>query len=159
MKKFKFTLEKVLVQRRILADAAERSFAESQKKLQDEVDQLTEMMTVKQSSIAERRHLIDTSSDWTAAVGQINQFLAGQDLRIKKQHLRISEAENLVESRREILRQAVSEVKILERLEEKQKKAYMAEAAKAEQAEIDELTVLRFSRIGNLLKGSHEDGI
>jgi hypothetical protein len=35
----------------------------------------------------------------------------------------------------------------------------MAEVAKAEQAEIDELTVLRFSRIENLIKGSHEDGI
>lgn len=152
MKKFKFTLEKVLVQRQIIKDVAERSFAEAQQLLNAENDALNALIEAREQSLIQRRTLIDTTQDWMTAVEQINQFVAGQDLRIKKQHLRIKDAENLVESRREILRQAVSEVKIIERLEEKQKKAYLVDVAKAEQAELDELTVLRFSRNENRVK-------
>lgn len=152
MKKFKFTLEKVLVQRNIIKDTAERSFAEAQQLLNAENDALNALTEAREQSVTQRRTLIDTTQDWMTAVDQINQFINGQDLRIKKQHLRIKDAENLVESRREILRQAVSEVKIIERLEEKQKKAYLAEVAKADQAELDELTVLRFSRNENRVK-------
>ncbi|MBY0452899.1 MAG: flagellar export protein FliJ [Bdellovibrionaceae bacterium] len=152
MKKFKFTLEKVLVQRNIIKDTAERSFAEAQQLLNAENDALNALTEAREQSVTKRRILIDTTQDWMTAVDQINQFINGQDLRIKKQHLRIKDAENLVESRREILRQAVSEVKIIERLEEKQKKAYLAEVAKADQAELDELTVLRFSRNENRVK-------
>lgn len=152
MKKFKFTLEKVLVQRNIIKDTAERSFAEAQQLLNAENDALNALTEAREQSVTQRRILIDTTQDWMTAVDQINQFINGQDLRIKKQHLRIKDAENLVESRREILRQAVSEVKIIERLEEKQKKAYLAEVEKADQAELDELTVLRFSRNENRVK-------
>ena len=152
MKKFKFTLEKVLVQRNIIKDTAERSFAEAQQLLNAENNALNALTEAREQSVTQRRTLIDTTQDWMTSVDQINQFIAGQDLRIKKQHLRIKDAENLVESRREILRQAVSEVKIIERLEEKQKKAYLAEVAKADQAELDELTVLRFSRNENRVK-------
>ncbi len=159
MKKFKFTLEKVLVQRQIVADQAEELFIEAQQELSKQNEELSQLTQTNENSIQQRRNLIDSSQDWMLAVQQINQFLIGQDLRIKKQHLRIIEEEKRVESRREILRQAVSEVKIIERLKEKQKTAYLAEVAKAEQDELDELTVLRFSRTENLLKGSHEDGI
>ncbi len=157
MKKFKFSLEKVLRQREINAELAQKEFVEAQAELNIQIQKLDAMIEIKNQSIDRRAHLINTSSDWANSVDQLNQFLTGQDVRISKQNERIKEAENLVESRREILRQAVSEVKILERLEEKQRKAYMAEVAKQEQSEIDELTVLRFSRNGNLVKGSHED--
>ncbi len=159
MKKFKFKLENVLTHRRIVADVAQRSFAEAQAQMNKEIDELNAMVEVKNQSLAQRTKVVETTTDWANSVNQINIFLTGQDLRIKKQHQRISETENLVEARREILREAISEVKILERLEEKQQKAYMLEVAKAEQAEIDELTVLRFSRNENRIKGSHEDGL
>lgn len=159
MKKFKFSLEKVLVQRQIESDIAQKYFAEAQAELRAEQERLEEMITVKSRTLEERATLVQCSDDWANTVNQMNTFLAGQDLRITNQHLRLQKLENLVESRREILRQKVSEVKIIERLEEKQKQKHMAEAAKEEQAEIDELTVLRFSRNENPIKGSHEDGI
>lgn len=159
MKKFKFNLAKVLVQRQIVADAAQRSFAEAQAARDAEISKLNEMINTKKRSLEERASLIQSSSDWVNSVAQINNFIIGQDLRIKNQNLRLQESENLVESRREILRERVSEVRILERLEEKKKQAYMSEAAKEEQTELDELSVLRFSRNESLTKGSHEDGI
>ena len=159
MKKFKFKLEKVLMHRQIIADLAQRSLAEAQAQLNSEIDELNKMTELKTQSLEHRTKAVESTTDWANSVDQINKFLIGQDLRIKRQNQRIAETENLVESRREILRQAISEVKILERLEEKQKKGFMAEVARADQAEIDELTVIRFSRNENPIKGSHEDGI
>ena len=159
MKKFKFRLEKVLVQRRINADIAQRSFAEADAQLRAENEELNAMIALKQATLEDRAKSVEGTTDWANRVEQINHFLTGQDLRIKRQNERIKETENLVEARREILRQAVSEVKILERLEEKQRKEYMLELTKQQQAEIDEISVLRFSRNESLIKGSHEDGI
>ena len=150
MKKFKFRLEKVLMQRQIVADLAQRSLAEAQAQLQSEISARDEMIAVKERSLEERSKAVETTTDWANSVEQINLFVAGQDLRIKRQNQRISETENLVEARREILRHAVSEVKILERLEAKEKQSFMKELSKAEQAEADELSVLRFSRNENL---------
>lgn len=159
MKKFKFNLAKVLVQRQIAADLAQKSFSDAQMAHDIEIAKLNEMIGVKNRSLEERAAMIQKSTDWVNSVAQINNFINGQDLRIKNQNLRLQESGNLVESRREILREKISEVKILERLEEKQKQAHINESAKVEQAELDELSVLRFSRNESLTKGSHEDGI
>ena len=159
MKKFKFGLAKVLVQRQIIADLAQREFANAKAQLDAEIAELNNLIDVKRRSLEQRTTIIQKNSDWVNEVAQINNFVMGQDQRIKNQNLRLQESENLVESRREILRQSVSEVKILERLEEKQKQAYMSKVAKAEQAELDELSVIRFSRVENIIKGSNEDGI
>lgn len=159
MKKFKFSLEKVLKQRQITVDLAQKDFSDAQQLFNLENEKLQEMINVKDESLLRRSSLTQTTDDWVNQVEQINVFLAGQDLRIKNQNLRLKKVENLVESRREILRQAVSEVKILERLEEKQRQQYAAEVARVEQAELDELAVMRFSRNENPIKGSHEDGI
>jgi len=159
MKKFKFTLSKVLIQRQIAADIAIKEFAEVKAVLDAEIARLNEMISVKTRSLDERAAMIQGSTDWVNSVAQINNFVSGQDLRIKNQNLRLLDLEKLVEARREILRQRVSEVKIIEKLEEKQKRAYMENAAKVEQAELDEISVLRYSRTESLLKGSNEDGI
>ena len=159
MKKFKFSLEKVLKQRQISVDLAQKDFSDAQQLYNIENEKLQEMINVKDESLLRRSSLTQTTDDCVNQVEQINVFLAGQDLRIKNQNLRLKKVENLVESRREILRQAVSEVKILERLEEKQRQQYAADVARVEQAELDELAVMRFSRNENPIKGSHEDGI
>ena len=159
MKKFKFTLSKVLIQRQIAADIAIKEFAEAKAVLDAEIARLNEMISVKTRSLDERAAMIHESTDWVNSVAQINSFVIGQDLRIKNQNLRLLDLEKLVEARREILRQRVSEVKIIEKLEEKQKRAYMENVARVEQAELDEISVLRYSRTESLLKGSDEDGI
>lgn len=159
MKKFKFSLAKVLVQRQIVADLAHKSFSEAKAVLDAETEKLNEMIEIKKRSLEDRTAMIQNSSDWVNSVAQINSFVAGQDLRIKNQNQRLLELEKLVESRREILRQRVSEVKILEKLEEKQKQAYLVKVASEEQADLDELSVVRFSKNENPIKGSNEDGI
>ncbi len=157
--KFKFSLEKVLRHRSIQVDLAKKELLEAQAVYNGEQDRLTQMIELKKSTLENRSQKIKTSQSWTQTVDQMNQFLLGHDLRIKQQNLRLLELEKLVESRREILRLALIEVKIIEKLKEKKKAEFLKESLKKEQAEIDELTVLRFSRNENPIKGSHEDGI
>lgn len=142
-----------------MADVAIKEFAEIKALLEAEIAVLNDMISVKTRSLEERTAMIQGTFDWVNSVAQINNFVTGQDLRIKNQNLRLLDLEKLVEARREILRQRVSEVKIIEKLEEKQKRAYMEMAGKAEQAELDEISVLRYSRTESLLKGSDEDGL
>ena len=142
-----------------MADVAIKEFAEIKALLEAEIAVLNDMISVKNRSLEERTAMIQGTFDWVNSVAQINNFVTGQDLRIKNQNLRLLDLEKLVEARREILRQRVSEVKIIEKLEEKQKRAYMEMAGKAEQAELDEISVLRYSRTESLLKGSDEDGL
>ena len=157
--KFKFSLEKVLRHRHIQVDLAQRDFAEAQNKLNDEIAVLENMHQLKSNSLAQRAELVQSSQTWTLAVDQINQFLLGQDLRIKKQNQRLPEFEKVVEEMREILRKASIDAKIIEKLKEKKFEDFKLEQNRKEQSEMDELTVLRFSRNENLIKGSHEDGI
>jgi flagellar protein FliJ len=157
--KFKFTLDKVLKHRAILVDIAKKYFLEAQAYQNSEIERLDQMHTLKANTLENRAQQIKSSQSWTNTVEQMNQFLTGHDVRIKQQNQRLLEIEKLVESRREILRLALIEVKIMEKLKEKKKTEFLFEEAKKEQAELDELSVMRFSRIENPIKGSHEDGI
>lgn len=157
--KFKFSLEKVLRHRQIQLDLAQRDFLEAQNFFNDEIAVLENMKQLKQDSLQQRAELVNSSQTWSSTVEQINQFVSGQDLRIKNQNLRLLEFEKQVEALREILRKASIEVKIIEKLKEKKFEDYKKEQQRKEQNEMDELSVLRFSRNESLIKGSHEDGI
>ena len=157
--KFKFSLEKVVKQRNIKADLAQRDFGEAQALYQQETTVLQAMIDTKNTSLSQRTELVHSTQNWTSSVEQINQFLIGQDLRIKKQNERLKEIENIVESKREILRQCMIEVKIIEKLREKKLQAFVKEQNRQEQNELDEMVSLRFATQESVLKGSHEDGI
>lgn len=157
--KFKFNLEKVLKHRNILSDLAQRDFLEALSILNNEIKKLESMKQMKTDSLKQRSETVQGSQTWAASVEQINQFLTGQDLRIKIQNQRLHEMEKGVEDLREILRKAMIEVKIIEKLKEKKFEEFKANENRKEQNEMDELSVLRFSRIESLIKGSHEDGI
>jgi flagellar protein FliJ len=159
VKKFKFSLEKVLRHRSLQVELAQKDFLEAQAVQSNEIQKLNTLIQTKDESLQMRSDLVQTSQTWVSSVEQINQFLTGQDLRINQQNQRLLEIEKLVEEKREILRHALTEVKIIEKLREKKLEAHVKSEDKKEQDELDELAVLRFSRNEGLIKGSHEDGI
>ena len=144
--KFRFSLEKVLKQRIIEAETAQKNFIDAQRIYDQEVEKLQEMISLKDKTLQDRYKLTQSHGQWLDQVNQMNQFLIGHDQRIKNQNQRLSEQEKVVESKREILKDALTEAKIIEKLKEKKKAEFIAKAMKDEQAEIDELAVLRFSR-------------
>ena len=146
MKKFKFSLDKVLRQREIQVDLSKKEFIDAEKLLDDEIQKLNEFTTQKEQAIAHRYETVNSTTSWSASVEQINLFLTGQDLRIKNQTERLIEFKNLVEARREILQHALTEAKMIEKLKEKKKSEFFKEVLKKEQQEMDELSVVRFTR-------------
>ncbi len=149
MKKFKFSLDKVLSQRHIQVDLRKKEFADAEKEFDQETQKLNLFIQQKADAVLQRYSIVSGSGSWTAQVEQINSFVTGQDLRIKKQNERLLELKKRVESRREILQQALTEAKIIEKLKEKRKAEFFKEALQKEQAEMDELSVIRFSKIEN----------
>ena len=147
MKKFKFSLDRVLRQRHIQVDIRQREFIEAEKLLDTEVEKLNHFKQQKEQALEQRFTEVKDTTFWSASVEQINLFLTGQDLRITKQNERLLEIKNIVESRREILQRALTEAKMIEKLKEKKKAEFFKEVAKKEQEEMDELSVIRFSRI------------
>ena len=147
MKKFKFSLDKVLRQKHIQVDIRQKEFAEASRALDAEIEKLNHYIQQKEGALTQRFQAVGGLATWSASVEQINIFLTGQDLRIKKQNESLQEFRNIVESRREILQQALTEAKMIEKLKEKKKVEFFKEVAQKEQEEIDELSVIRFSRI------------
>ncbi len=149
MKKFKFSLDKVLVHRKIQVDLAQKDFLEAEHALDIEIKNLENMQQQKENALVQRTVAVQGSASWANEVNQINVYLSGQDLRIRKQNERLLELRKVVESRREILQEALTAAKMIERLREKKKQQYFSEVLKDEQKEIDELSVIRFSRTEN----------
>ena len=136
MKKFKFSLDKVLRQREIQVDLCKKEFIDAEKLLDVEIEKLNQFTAQKEQAIAHRYETVNSSTSWSASVEQINLYLTGQDLRIKNQTERLIQFRNMVESRREILQQALTEAKMIEKLKEKKKSEFFKEVFKKEQQEI-----------------------
>ena len=143
---FKFSLEKVLTQRKIKMDLAKKDYLESQDFLFEEQKKLDGLITQKEDAFRKRSDIIQSQSNWHADVESINQFLSGQDLRIAQQNERLIKIEKVVESRREILKECLIEVKIVEKLRANKKAEYLQEVDKKERKELDEISSIRFVR-------------
>lgn len=146
MKKFNFPLDKVLKHRKMQADLAQKDFIEATRLLDHEINLLEGMKAAKEATLQQRRETVQQTQDWSASVEQMNNYLIGQDVRISKQNDRLVLFRKEVESRREILQEALTAAKIIEKLRETKKEEFFQEVAKAEQQEMDEMSVMRFAK-------------
>lgn len=141
---FRFPLQKVLEHRKTLEDLAQREFQQAQAELQARLGELGRLREALLDSTFEAgRVQTSGSSSATSSLKQIHEFQVLQRKKIEHQEAKVREAENLVEEKREILRQKAVDHKIMERLKERRFEEYRAEARDREQKESDETSVLR----------------
>lgn len=145
--KFKFSLEKVLRHRNLQVDLARRDFLEAQNNLNAAINVRDEMIAARENNKAYRSELVAKNGNWQDQVQQINTYLIGQDLRIAKQNESLKILEKEVESYREILRKALTEAKMMERLKDKKKEEFVKTYNENERKELDEISTLRHARI------------
>lgn len=145
--KFKFSLEKVLRHRNLQVDLARRDFLEAQNNLNAAINVRDEMITARENNKTYRSELVAKNGNWQDQVQQINTYLIGQDLRIAKQNESLKLLEKEVESYREILRKALTEAKMMERLKDKKKEEFVKTYNENERKELDEISTLRHARI------------
>lgn len=144
--KFKFSLEKVLKHRQIQLDMVRKEYIEAVDFFNSEKKILEDMFEKKEASLKQRSELVGMSGQWQSTVQQINEFLIGQDVRIENQQIRLEKINQIVEMRRENLRVALSEVKMMEKLKEKKREEFVNEVNKTEMKELDEISTIRYIR-------------
>lgn len=145
--KFKFPLQKVLNHRQIQLDLAQKDYLEVLNFYNEEQVILENLRVEREHATLQRGLVVNQTSDWQQKIIQINEYLVLQDVRIKQQNERLTKIEKVVEARREVLKQALSEVKIMERLKENKKQDFIQEVQKTENKELDEISTIRFVRM------------
>lgn len=142
--KFKFPLQKVLEHRKVIEDLAQKSFQEVVTILNEEIAKLQKMEQDVHDAQIRAGMLSSEGGHQGPALSQIHEFLKGQKVRISNQQLRVQEAEKLVEARREVLRQAALDYKIMEKMRENKFEEYKAQRLAQDQKDMDEQSILRF---------------
>ena len=145
--KFKFPLQKVLEHRKIKENLAQKDFQEAVNLYQEELERLNQMGSQVQNAHAQVGALSNQGGAQGPALSQIHEFLQGQQIRIQRQMQKVQEFEKLVEAKREILRQAALEYKIMEKMRENKFEEYRAERLSNDQKEMDEQSILRFKAV------------
>lgn len=145
--KFKFPLQKVLEHRKLKENLAQKDFQEAVTLLNEEQARLQQMQEQVQNAHLQAGTLAHHGGVQGPALVQIHEFLRGQNIRIARQQQKLQEVENLVEAKREILRQAALEYKIMEKMRENKFEEYRAERLATDQKEMDEQAILRFKAV------------
>lgn len=142
--KFKFSMQKVLEHRKIQESLAQKDFQEAAHAYEVESVRLHKMNEQVTQAHAMAGSRVTQGGSPGATLTQIDEFLRGQKIIIRKQEQIVEEAAKLVEAKREILRQAALDYKIMERMREKKFEEYKKERLAIEQKENDEQSILRF---------------
>lgn len=134
------------MQRHRQVDLDRRQFLDKKSEFENETEKLQQMIQLKNDTISQRQHQVESEVHWQNDVQMLNTFLVGHDLRIENQTQRLKELEKEVEVLRQILLKALTEARMVERLKEKKKAEFIKEALKTEQKELDEIGSIGASR-------------
>ena len=142
---FQFKLEKVREHRKMVEGIAQRDFQQELAQLVRLQDELLHMENQRHEAfLSVDQHQSKGQQALLPSILQAIEFIKGQDKRIENQKIKVQEQENMVESKREILREKAVEFKIIDKLKEKKKNEYVYELNMKEQKELDDLNTTRF---------------
>ncbi len=143
---FRFSLQTVLRHRKNIENLAVKDFKE---KL-FEVHQAEESLIVLENQVKEAHQkafeIQSQGGSAGPALGQVDEFMKGQALRIERQKERIQGLQAQVEKLREILRLKAIDYKIIDKLRENKKEDFRKQQNKIEQKTLDEMNVMRFKK-------------
>lgn len=141
--KFKFPLQNVMKHRKVIEDLAQRDYQEANSRLLEAEQNLAKLYEAvdlaRQFSFKTQVHGGSAGS----ALGQVHEFMKGQDIRIERQKKVIEEQRKIVEDFREILRQRAVEYKIIEKYKDRKLEEFKVEKNKKEQKAADDIVSTR----------------
>lgn len=133
--------------RKVKESLAQKDFQDAVNILNEQQAILDKMNRDVQEAHARAGTLAQMGGAQGPALSQINDFLNGQKLRIAHQVQKVQQVEKLVEAKRELLRQAALDYKIMEKMRENKFEEYKAERISQDQKEMDEQAILRFKAV------------
>ena len=141
MKKFKFSLEKVLSLREFEEKQAQIELGKAQSVVNDINEQLKFIASERVKSNESR----SKSSDLTFLMS-IENYINGLDYKKELLIQELAKAQIILEEKRAIVIEAIKKRKSLEKLKEKQFESYKKEYNKEEEKILDEISSSKFSK-------------
>ncbi len=130
--------------RKTLEGIAQRDFQESLFHLNEQINSLNNLKK-KVEEARENRFLNEVGGGPIfPALSQVEEFIKGQALRIKRQEAKIQDCEKKVEELREVLRSKSIDYKIVEGLRDRKFEQFREDKKKLEQKRLDDLITMRF---------------
>lgn len=146
--KFKFSLENLLKVRKNEEVLAQQNFFEAKSNLdiclRDIDDMYKRIDHYREQSVTLMRGEGTNSS----FLFQIDEYIWGQEEKIKSARQKARELMQIVEEKEEILVNAAKEYKIIEKLREKRLESFLEEVKRKELHEMDDMATMRFNKRG-----------
>jgi len=151
MMKFHFSYESLLRHRKLEEEVARRDFNETFRMLEIQKEEYKKLYTRLHEAEAESFSYQGSSEGvQIARLLELNDFMAGQKIKIARQREIVINHTQIVEGKQDILINAAKETMILEKLKEKQHAVFKKSVAKREAKLTDEIVVTRFKAGGRV---------
>lgn len=142
--KFKFPFEALRKVRKREEEEAQRTFAEAQARLNECLEGIQNMYKkIDETRLEISRLQFSSEKEKIQKIRGLEEFISGQEIRIKRERQRARELMRDAEDKQIILIDRAQKFKIIDRLKEKRHEAFKKEARDQERAELDEIVTLR----------------
>ena len=143
MKKFRYSMQSLLVIKQKLEDQAKAAYGAAKLRLAEEEERLADLQRQRESYVEEKRRVMASRLD-VPKLNRLQLAVEAMDDRIVRQRQNVKKAEAALRAAEERLVESMTERKTQERLRENAFEAYRQEMNAEEQKEIDERTSFRY---------------
>ena len=143
MKKFRYSMQSLLVIKQKLEDQAKAAYGAAKLRLSEEEECLAALQRRREEYVEEKRQVMATRLD-VPKLNRLQMAVEAMDDQIARQKQNVKKAEMAVRAAEERLVESMTERKTQERLRENAFEVYRQEMNAEEQKEIDERTSFRY---------------
>lgn len=143
MKKFRYSMQSLLVIKQKLEDQAKAAYGAAKLRLSEEEECLAALQRRREEYVEEKRQVMATRLD-VPKLNRLQMAVEAMDDQIARQKQNVKKAELAVRAAEERLVESMTERKTQERLRENAFEVYRQEMNAEEQKEIDERTSFRY---------------
>ncbi len=145
--KFRFPFETLRKVRKIEEDEAQRIFFEAQARLNECLAKIQQMYTsIDEARLTISRLQFSQEQNKLSSIRTNEEFIKGQEVRIKLERQKARELMREVEIKQEALIGKAKDRKVIDRLKEKRFEVFKKEIKVQEQKETDEMVTLRAAK-------------
>lgn len=145
MKKFRYSMQSLLVIKQKLEDQAKAAYGAAKLRLTEEEERLLALQQKREEYVEEKRQVMASRLD-VPKLNRLQSAVEAMDDRIVRQKQNVKKAEAAMHAAEERLVESMTERKTQERLRENAFEEYRQEMNAEEQKEIDERTSFQFGR-------------
>lgn len=142
--RFNFRLEKILRQRRVEQDLAQREYLIAQNEVQDQLAHIKGLYAALDAARLKSEEIQLCGGECTSKLMQIEEYMLGQKVKIQNERQRARELMQIAEEKHEILIEKAQSYKAIEKLKENKKEEFKKEKNKKEIKEMNDLVAMRF---------------